>query len=280
MYKKIDKDNEIFKNEHSPFFKDRFMFNIMLKNLDSEDLELYSDEENYIICRGSKDYPTWIWTKDNFDKTKLFEIEELMDMYLTDKEKDKFTCKKELYDLLVYDNFSKLNKEDYFEMGFLLCKTAQKPEECDAFLSKPTIDDKKTLIKYWKDDTDEMNGVDSITKEEAERDVDRFINSDSFYVLRNKDNKIVCMASYSVKYGQAKINDVYTPDDERRKGYAVNLIYLMTKELLDKGLTPLLYTDYEYKASNDAYEKAGYERQGKLINFSCSKEKNKGSISL
>ena len=45
-----------------------FIFSLILKNLLSPDLELYSDEENYIICRGSKKWPTWIWTKDNFDK--------------------------------------------------------------------------------------------------------------------------------------------------------------------------------------------------------------------
>ena len=84
MYKKIDSNNSIFNN--SEFQKDKYKFNIILKNLSSPELELYSDEENYIICRGSKKYPTWIWTKDNFDKTKINEIEELITLYLTDNE--------------------------------------------------------------------------------------------------------------------------------------------------------------------------------------------------
>ena len=96
MFKPIKSNNKIFESEE--FQNDKYKFNLILKNLSSPELELYSDEENYIICRGSKKWPTWIWTKDDFDKSKIEEIEELIRMYLTDKEMDKFTCKKELYD--------------------------------------------------------------------------------------------------------------------------------------------------------------------------------------
>ena len=49
----------------------------------------------------------------------------------------------------------------------------------------------------------------------------------------------------------------------------------MTNDLLEKGLVPLLYTDYNYIPSNRAYINAGYEDSGILINFSCSREKKK-----
>jgi len=273
MYKRIDGNNVIFND--SQFQKDKYKFNIIFKNLSSPELELYSDEENYIICRGSKKWPTWIWTKDNFDKTKINELEELIKMYLTDNEKDKFTCKKELYDLLVQSDFSNLNKDDYFEMGFLICHQTIKPKECDGILSKPTEEDRSVLEQYWYDDNIEMNGVDSITIEQAKKDVDEFLKDDKFYVLRNLQNKIVCMVSYGVTGNQAKLNYVYTPIEERKKGYAANLIYLVTNALLEKGLVPLLYTDYNYIPSNRAYINAGYEDTGILINFSCSKEKKK-----
>ena len=271
MYKRIDGNNKIFNN--SDFQKDKYKFNIIFKNLPSPELELYSDEENYIICRGSKKWPTWIWTKDSFDKEKTNEIEELIKMYLTDNEKDKFTCKKELYDVLVERNFPYLNKDDYFEMGFLICHQTKKPKECDGVLSKPKEEDRNILEQYWYNDNIEMNGIEPITMEQAKQDVDGFLKDDKFYVLRNPQGKIVCMANYTITDNQAKLGHVYTPTEERKKGYAANLIYLMTNELLDKGLVPLLYTDYNYIPSNKAYINAGYEDTGILINFSCSKEK-------
>lgn len=270
MFKEIKPSNKIFIDQE--FQKDKYKFNLILNNLSSPELELYSDEESYIFCRGYKNLPTWIWTSDNVDNSNIEEIEELIKKYLTDNDKDKFTCKKELYDLLIERNFANLNKEDYFEMGFLICHKTKKPKKCDAILSKATESDVAVLAKYWYDDNIEMDDISPISLEQAEKDAKEFIYDDKFYILRNKENKIVCMASYSIAERQAKINHVYTPIEERRKGYAANLIYIVTNDILDKGLVPLLYTDYNYIPSNKAYTNVGYEDKGILINFSCSKK--------
>ncbi|MBR3887718.1 MAG: GNAT family N-acetyltransferase [Clostridia bacterium] len=268
--KAIDKNNKIF--ESAEFKKDKYKFNIIFKNLDSETLELYSDEEEYMICRGKMDKPAWIWTKDNFDKTKIEEIETLIKRYILDTDKTKFTCKKELYDLLVERKFAELNNDDYFEMGFLICKEAKQPNDCDLIKELSDEKDKEVLTKYWFDDCNEMNGVEGISMEQAEKDVDEYIATKKFYVLKNKEGKIVCMAGYKLLDEQARIGHVYTPKEERRKGYAANLIYQITKELLERGYVPLLYTDYNYIPSNRAYINAGYEDTGILINFSCTKK--------
>ncbi len=271
--KRIDINNKIFSSEE--FQKDKYKFYLITQNLKSESVVLYSDEENYVICRGSIEWPAWIWTKDNFDVTKLEEIEQAIALYLTDRDKDKFTCKKELYDLLVNDGFDKINTEDYFEMGTLYCKQTKKPKDCDGGIAIPTIDDKSTLVQYWFNDSQEMNGVDPISIEQAEDDVQKMLDSSKFYIWRNSTGKIVCMANYNETDGQAKLSHVYTPIDERGKGYAANLIYNMTNDLLQRGCVPLLYTDYNYPPSNKAYINVGYENTGILINFSCSREKEK-----
>ena len=267
---RIDKNSAVF--NLTEFIKDQYKFNIIFKNLDSPTLELHSDEENYIFCRGSKNLPTWIWTKENFDISKMNEIEELIRLYLINEEKTKFTCKKELYDLLFQRGVEGLNLEDYFEMGFLMCKETKKPKMCDGTLFVPVETDKDLLVKYWYDDSQEMNSDNPITMEKAKIDVEDFLKSGTFYVLKNSANKIVSMASYSITGKQAKLSHVYTPVEERGKGYATNLIYYMTNDLLEKGYVPLLYTDYNYIPSNKAYINAGYEDNGILINFSCSRK--------
>ena len=47
MIKKISPSSEIFNSEE--FQKDKYKFNLIIKNLQSPELELYSDEKNYMI---------------------------------------------------------------------------------------------------------------------------------------------------------------------------------------------------------------------------------------
>ncbi|MBR5712725.1 MAG: hypothetical protein IKX54_03935 [Lachnospiraceae bacterium] len=269
MVKAIKPDNAIFLSRD--FQKDKYKFSLILQNLPSPELELYSDEESYVACRGSRKWPAWIWTSDSFDEAKIGEIEEVIRLLLTDRERDKFTCKKKLYDLLVKRNFADLNTDDCFEMGFLLCRRTKAPKACDGVMTMPAGSDLEVLAKYWCDDNAEMNANNPVTPEQARRDVEAFIADGNFYVLKNPEGKIVCMAGFNVSGEQAKITHVYTPVEERKKGYAANLIFLMTNEILKQGLVPLLYTDYNYAPSNRAYINAGYEDEGILINFSCSK---------
>ena len=91
MIKRIDKNNKILQSKD--FQRDKYKFFLILQNLGSEELELYSDEENYLLCRGGKPWPTWIWTKDNIDIDLLPEVEEAIQLYLLDTD-TRFTCKR------------------------------------------------------------------------------------------------------------------------------------------------------------------------------------------
>ena len=270
--KKINKNNKIFGSED--FQKDKYKFFLITQNLKCDSVLLYSDEENYVICRGAVGFPTWIWTKDGISRDKVIEVEEAMKYYLTDNVKDKFTCKKELYDYLLEDDFEFLNRDDYFELGTMRCKKLKKPKVTDGKMVKPSLDEMKELTTFYCNRSLDI-GKEKITQYDALEIIKKMINSNTFYIWKNDAGKIVCMAEYIVIDSSAKIKSVYTPTEERGKAYAANLIHDLTSKLLSDGLVPLLYTDYNYPASNKAYINAGYEDTGILINFSCSKEKIK-----
>lgn len=141
MIKKIKPDNKIFNSYE--FQKDKYKFFLILQNLESETLELYSDEENYILCRGDIKWPTWIWTKDNFDSSLLKEVEEAIDLYRLDVD-TRFTCKKELYDLLKKDNYKFLG--EYYKIGFVVAGTGKTDEDILMVYNKPK------LIQYTPND--------------------------------------------------------------------------------------------------------------------------------
>ena len=271
MYKAINPDNKIL--NCSEFQKDKYKFFLILQNLKSKTLELYSDEENYILCRGGLKWPTWIWTKDSFDKSLLKEIEDVIDLYRLDID-TRFTCKKELYDLLVKDRFSGLG-DYYFEMGYLVCSKTVKPKKTDGYIDKATEQDRDILISFICKESEEISDIKDLNYEEATKDFEKRLNDGNYYVWKNKNDVIVASAFYRLIDGNAKVAGVYTKKSERSKGYAANLIYELTNKLLLDNYHVSLYTDYHYIPSNKAYKNVGYVDEDILINFSCTKKENK-----
>ena len=269
MIKSIKPNNNIFKSKE--FQNDKYKFLLILQNLSSETLELYSDEENYVLCRGNIKYPTWIWTKDNFDKSLLSEIEDAINMYRLDRD-TRFTCKKELYNLLVTDNFDGLG-DYYFEMGYLVCNKTVPPKKTDGYMTPVTKDDEKVLTDFIYNESREIVDVANFTREEAKQHFDKRFDSGTYYVWKNSNDEIVCQANYSVVDGNAKMSGVYTTPKARKKGYAANIIYQLTNKALDEGYHVSLYTDYKYVPSNKAYKNVGYVDNDVLVNFSCAKIK-------
>ena len=178
--KRIDKNNKIFKSEE--FLKDKYKFNLISLIISGEDALIISDEENYVFARGMIGFPTWIWSRDNISRDKILEIIEVLNLYLTNFEKDKFTCKKELYDVFLEENLGILNKNDYFEMGFLCCEHVKKPRDTDGFIDKAYESDIDVITNYWYLDCKEMKDYEEISLEQARDAAKEMIESGNLYV--------------------------------------------------------------------------------------------------
>lgn len=259
------KDNNLNLLEIKEFAKDKYKFHILFKILQSEEKLIYTDHKNYIIARSAKNYPVWIWTKDEIELEKIHEVIELLNEFI-DETETKITCKEELY-TKIKDSY---NIATYFELGFLVCKKLNSVNMARGFMDEANYADKITLANFWINLCKEENNID-IAFNEALVEVDRWLNNKNYYVWRNTLGKVVSLASYSVQGEQAKLSHVYTPPEERRKGYSKSLVHTLTKRILDENLVPLLYTNYNYSISNELYKKLGYESKGFLVNFQIRK---------
>ena len=130
----------------------------------------------------------------------------------------------------------------------------------DVIYRKATLEDKETLIKNIQNFMREALHEECEYKK-AEEKFYKYLNNG--YFILEKDGKIVCQASVSriMKYGKC-ISAVYTLIEERGNGYAYNLIYNASRELLERGdKYCALYTDDANPISNHVYEKIGYKRK-------------------
>lgn len=251
--------NDLEKEYQNPtYLKEKNMFFFLL----NPKTHLISDKENYIIGPKIKEYPVWIWSKDRLTVEKKEEIKLLLEEKYLKKGENPFICKKELYEEIT-QSFSTM---DYFEMGYLQCESLKECKEVSGVFAKANYGDKIALAKLWQSFCKEVD-QEEIELKECLEVVSDLLERDQFYVWRNNQGKVISMASYSVEQDVAAISHVYTKKEERNKGYCANLIYYLTKNLLEKNLHPMLYTDYHYKPSNASYKKVGYQEKGILIRF-------------
>ena len=145
-----------------------------------------------------------------------------------------------------------INKYSVMDLRKHIIYMAKKP-----FFLQGTIMDN---LKLGQNEISDLEVIDACKKVGIHNDIQ---NLEKGYYVLEKDGKIVCQATTSriMKYGKC-VSAVYTPPEERGKGYAYNLIYRISKELLDSGdKYCVLYTDDSNPISNHVYEKIGYKRK-------------------
>ncbi|MFO7636495.1 MAG: GNAT family N-acetyltransferase [Clostridia bacterium] len=92
----------------------------------------------------------------------------------------------------------------------------------------------------------------------------RLIASKNLY-LWESGGKIVSTSYICHRTGRhARINTVYTPPEERKKGYASALMAAVCGIILEEGRKPLLYADLQNPDSNKVYRNVGFIPHGKL----------------
>ena len=86
----------------------------------------------------------------------------------------------------------------------------------------------------------------------------------SLYFWKDAEGKFVASCHWHPNEGMAAIGLVFTKPEARRKHFAENLVYNVTRIAEEAGYLPMLYTDADYIASNSCYERIGYIKRGEL----------------
>ena len=225
---------------------------------------IFTDGESIIICHSNPPYPVWIWCND----PKNDNIEMVR------------KCIKEFFPLenysviIPYEILHELKAADsYFEdvrlkmelFSYRLDDIQSINYPCDGQMALAEMADIDALAKIWQDMSREMEGFE-FDAETCYGRVKELIDDKAFFVWRNGEGKIVATASKGKIDKFGKVAAVYTLPEERRRGYAINLVHGVTEAILGEGLVPTLYTDGGYSASNECYKKIGYVQVGRLCN--------------
>ena len=249
--------------------QDKYTFEVLTRILKGECEIIRSNHENLLLCHSESYYPVWIWTPDNAtDEVKNNAWELARDLCpLSDGYR--YNLKYELAEHFIVkaagDGVDAGISKNLFAYD---CPSSIPPDiVSDGGIYSCTMDDEAeaaALIPYFYREI----GEEEPSYEHCLEKVRLLIADKGFFFWKNKNGKTVACCSCKLNDRFASISGVYTFPDERRKHYAQNLVYQVTRKVSEMGYTPMLYTDADYQASNACYEKIGYILRGKLCTVS------------
>ncbi len=258
-------DNQTDNRDLALLEQDRYTFFVLKRILGVETKILLTDHEKLILCYTGNPYPVWIWTPDDgaedlYEKAyALAKEEHLLDGAHT------FNLK---YDLAEY--FIRRAKAEGLTLNIQRNMFAY---DCPAAIAPGKETDGEPVLCQDKD-LEELTqfveafhteiGIDIRDTDAYREDAASFIQNGRTFFWKNEAGKHVATCQYSPTGDMASVNLVYTRKDDRRCHYAEHLVYYVTTLIKEQGLTPMLYTDADYEASNACYEKIGYILRGKL----------------
>lgn len=244
---------------------DRYTFFVLRRVMKGECELLLTDHERLIICYTGSPYPVWIWLPDGASR------EETERAYTLVKENGlldgahTFNMK---YETAEY--FIERAAEDGIKLSINVNMFAY---DCPEPI-KPAVSVDGGLYRCTPDDTDEVTELVSgfwaeALGEKRDRETDRATAEESIaagklFLWKTPEGRTAACCKYIPSGELASLGLVYTLPEFRRKHYAQNMVYEVTKLAAGEGYTPMLYTNADYAASNGCYVKIGYLLRGRL----------------
>lgn len=264
-------DRQVDARDFSLLEKDRYTFAVLSRILHGDCELILTDHESFVLCHSAAPYPVWLWTPDNIS---LAEKEKAWQTAQKVRPLAGGFCYNLKYELAEYFIEQARNQGCAADITMNLfaydCAMPRTPEHtadgAHVRCTEADLDETADIIKRFHDDIGDGFSMDMCRAKAKEQ-----IASRSFFFWRDHSGKAVACCSYKMDGELACIGSVYTLPAYRRKHYAQNLVYQVTKFVSDAGLRPMLYTDADYAASNACYEKIGYELKGKLCTIGLSK---------
>ena len=258
-------DNFVDERDYKILENDKYTFFVLRRIITEECKLMLTDHERLIICHSNNPFPVWIWTPDNVteeEKEKAYELIKENGL-LTERP----TCNLK-YDLADY--FIRRASEDTKVLSISTnmfaydCPNPIEPHTwADGELHRCVAEDIDELVEFM-DLFHRETGIDQESLEAYRHKGEEAIKCGSHFLWRNAEGRNVSICSLRPNGDLALVGLVYTREEYRRKHYAENLVYRVTKMAKDAGYVPMLYTDADYVASNACYEKIGYILRGKL----------------
>ncbi len=263
-------DRMVDERDFAKLEEDRYTFSVLSRVLRGPCNCVLTDHQRLIACHTMPPYPVWIWTPDHISDEEKERAWQLACDAFSLAEGFRYNLK---YELAEY--FISRAREKGVDAWITTNLFAYDCPEAIA----PDVPADGALHVCTQADVEEAAGMIQAFHEavnEGEMSHERYIAQaqaaiaeNAFFLWKNAAGETVACCSCAVDGTLGCVRSVYTKPAFRRRHYAQHMVYQLTARIAAEGLTPMLYTDADYAASNACYEKIGYVLRGKLCTIAA-----------
>lgn len=116
------------------------------------------------------------------------------------------------------------------------------------------------LIEKWYGQFEEDTGLPKTALVEVKNRVKTMLDANEVFLWENEGQVVSMMKKARPSAHGVTVSFVFTPKEERRKGYARTMVAAGSKELLKEFQFCVLYTDMLNPTSNKIYQEIGYQK--------------------
>lgn len=249
---------------------DRYTFYVLGRVLGGPCHVIRTDHKRLILCHTEEPYPVWLWTPDHISDAEKERAWLLARENCPMAEGYRYNMK---YELAEY--FIARAKQEGLEIRIATNMFAY---DCPAPIAPETPADGQLHLCTMADADEAAQMIyefhEAVAADRQKLDrcrmlAERHISHQGFFFWQNASGEAVACCSWNPNAGMGSVGSVYTRPEHRRHHYAQHMVYQVTRSIADMGLTPMLYTDADYTASNACYEKIGYVLRGKLCTLAA-----------
>lgn len=226
---------------------------------------LRSDHERLILCHTTMPYPVWLWTADGMTPDELEQAWQLAAETCPLEQGYRYNLKYELADyFLKRAQETGLSARIETNMFAYDCPASIRPEgQPGGVLYRCTPEDAEEAAQMiWE--FHEAIHADRTSRERCLTTALEHIEGGGFFLWKTPAGETVACCALRPDRHLGCVSCVYTRPAHRRQHHAQHMVWQLTRLIEEQGLTPMLYTDADYAASNACYEKIGYVLRGKL----------------
>lgn len=268
-------DPFVNETDHRLLAGDRFTFSVLDRILREKCEWILSNHRDLILCHSAAPYPVWIWTADGCPESVKDEAWTAIEANRPFEDGFRCNLKQELADhFIAKAKHVGLALAVSMKLLTYECPEPHPPvKPANGGLCRCSPSDTDVAADFHARFYAAIGEKDRPRAFHAEK-VAESLENGALYFWKNAEGEPVACCTWRPNGGLASIGSVFTLPEHRRKHYAQNLVYRVTKLVRDKGFSPILYTDANYPASNACYAGIGYVLRGGLCTVSLPETKS------